>query len=223
MSKERKPKLEDEPNRSFWSTVKEWLIAIAIALTWAGALMGSIMLGIDQKIFGTVTFAVMMLTFAFFLRGPSPKKKRKKATSSQTPPPDARQSLLLDARAHMRFLGQTHPKLPDAPSEYVRKLHGHARNILKIADNPLFETTSILRFFTYYLPQTENLVNTRLRFSGQMTQMRQDEIDETLKRLVDAFAAFEATARAPELKSVELDLRLLDQALDAEFDREPVS
>jgi hypothetical protein len=132
---------------------------------------------------------------------------------------DARQRLIIEAYRQTGVLGRARAKLPAEIATHVDTLHGHAKAILKIIDNKLSETTPILRYFTYYLPETANLVTARLKLSPQLAQDQIDEIDQTLQRLIEAFAAFEAAARAPDMKSVDLDIKLLDQALQSELDQ----
>jgi hypothetical protein len=73
--------------------------------------------------------------------------------------------------------------------------------------------TPILRFFTYYLPATADLVSDRLKLEAHAGQARLQEIDHTLGRLQEAFASFERAVVEPDLASVDLDMELLDRAL----------
>jgi hypothetical protein len=168
------------------------------------------------SIFGFLTF----LFFASFLPKMmhDTKKEVAQAAALAQANMDARQKLIVEAYHHAGVLARARAKLPDLVSATVEKLHAHTKAILKIIGTNWHEVTPIVRFFTYYLPETTHLVTARLSLSPQMNAERLNEIDATLARLVEAFAAFEAAARAPDLESIDLDIRLLDQALKTEID-----
>ena len=128
----------------------------------------------------------------------------KSRASGQSPPDDPRVNLLVEAHHHAATLAAVVPNLPLAVGQIV-------------TDAPE-KLPPVLRFFTYYLPSTADLVMDRIKLAPHAGSARLTEIDQTLGRLVDAFKGFEQAVLSPDLQSVDLDIALLDDALDADFE-----
>ena len=86
-----------------------------------------------------------------------------------------------------------------------------------VTDEPA-KLSSVLRFFTYYLPSTADLVSDRIKLANLAGNQRLVEIDHTLARLQEAFTGFKAAIIKPDLHSVDIDISLLDEALDADLE-----
>ncbi len=130
---------------------------------------------------------------------------------------DPRVDLLVEAHQHVATIGATRTQVPLPIGETIHILHAHAQAILEgVSAQPALLNAN-LRFFTYYLPSTADLVMDRIKLAPYAGAPRLTEIDQTLERLVQAFAGFEAAVRAPDLYSVDLDIELLDQSLDADL------
>jgi 5-bromo-4-chloroindolyl phosphate hydrolysis protein len=131
---------------------------------------------------------------------------------------DPRVELILEAHQHVATLSSARSKVPFALITSIDRLHDHAKVIINTVSTQPERLNSALRFFTYYLPSTVDLVEDRLKLASQAGEARLGEIDQTLVRLVEAFAGFEAAVSAPDLESVDLDMQLIDNALDADLD-----
>jgi hypothetical protein len=132
--------------------------------------------------------------------------------------PDPRVDLLVEAHQHAATLAAAQVQMPLAIGEIVNALHRHALAIIDEVSNEPAKLTPVLRFFTYYLPSTADLVMDRIKLAPHAGSARLAEIDQTLTRLVEAFAGFQAAVLAPDLQSVDLDVELLDQALNADLE-----
>ena len=132
--------------------------------------------------------------------------------------PDPRVDLLVEAHQHAATLAAAQSQMPLTIGETIHRLHGHAQVIIEAVTRQPEKLTPVLRFFTYYLPSTADLVMDRIKLAPHAGSTRLQEIDQTLARLVEAFAGFEKAVRAPDLQSVDLDVELLDQALDADLE-----
>jgi hypothetical protein len=108
--------------------------------------------------------------------------------------------------------------MPIAIGETVSVLHRHALAIIDGVSSEPQKLTPVLRFFTYYLPSTADLVMDRIKLAPHAGSARLAEIDQTLMRLVEAFDGFQNAVLAPDLQSVDLDVELLDQALNADLE-----
>lgn len=142
----------------------------------------------------------------------------KSRASGQSPPDDPRVNLLVEAHHHAATLAAVVPNLPLAVGQIVTDLNRHARLIIEAVSNAPEKLPPVLRFFTYYLPSTADLVMDRIKLAPHAGSARLTEIDQTLGRLVDAFKGFEQAVLSPDLQSVDLDIALLDDALDADFE-----
>lgn len=131
---------------------------------------------------------------------------------------DPRVDLLVEAHQNAAMLAAAQTQMPLAIGETVHLLHRHAQAIIEAVTRQPEKLTPVLRFFTYYLPSTADLVMDRIKLAPHAGSTRLQEIDQTLARLVEAFAGFEKAVRAPDLQSVDLDVELLDQALDADLE-----
>jgi hypothetical protein len=77
--------------------------------------------------------------------------------------------------------------------------------------------SDVQRLFTYYLPATADLLATRGAIAGTSEAGRLSEIDTMIGKLDLAYDDFAARLSGHDARSLELDLRLLDQAIDQEF------
>lgn len=77
--------------------------------------------------------------------------------------------------------------------------------------------SDVQRLFTYYLPATADLLSARGAIAGSGDTKRLDEIDTMIGKLESAFTDFGERLQGHDARSLEIDMRLLDQALDQEF------
>lgn len=131
---------------------------------------------------------------------------------------DPRVELLVEAHQHVATLASARGDVPLALGETVNCLHDDATAIIAAVTEQPEKLSAVLRFFTYYLPSTADLVTDRLKLASHAGTARLNEIDQTLARLTEAFAGFKAAVLAPDLASVDIDISLLDDALDAELE-----
>lgn len=130
---------------------------------------------------------------------------------------DPRVELLVEAHQHAATIAGASAHVPLPISQSLDTLYQHAQAIIDGVSLHPEKLTPVLRFFTYYLPSTADLVTDRVTLAPHAGSARLAEIDQTLIRLVEAFAGFEAAVRAPDLASVDLDVELLEQALNADL------
>jgi 5-bromo-4-chloroindolyl phosphate hydrolysis protein len=131
---------------------------------------------------------------------------------------DPRVTLLVEAHQHVESLSDAGGQLPSHLTSLVEKLASDGDAITQAVTTDPSKLGPIMRFFTYYLPATSDLVDDRLKLADHAGAARLAEIDATLARLGDAFGAFRAAVLGCELQSVDLDISLLDDALDADLE-----
>jgi hypothetical protein len=130
---------------------------------------------------------------------------------------DPRVDLLVEAHQHIATLVAAQGEMPLEIGHIVHSLRKHARAILDEVTGHPQKLSHVLRFFTYYLPSTADLVKDRVKLAPHAGSARLAEIDQTLARLLEAFSGFQGAVLAPDLESVDLDVELLDQALTADL------
>jgi hypothetical protein len=86
---------------------------------------------------------------------------------------------------------------------------------LKAAPEKLAE---VQRLFTYYLPEVSNLLDVRAKLIERGETKGVTEIETILDRTELAFDRFAARMHLSDIRELEIDLRMLDQALAAEFE-----
>jgi hypothetical protein len=77
--------------------------------------------------------------------------------------------------------------------------------------------SDVQRLFTYYLPATADLLAARGALVGGGDSARLAEIDKMIGKLDLAYTDFADRLKGHDARSLEIDLRLLDQALNDEF------
>jgi hypothetical protein len=88
--------------------------------------------------------------------------------------------------------------------------------IAELKDEPkkLFE---VQRLFTYYLPEVAKMLEARQQMVDLGETERVREIDAILERIENAFSQFAKRMHAADIAALDIDLKLLDQSLAAEF------
>jgi hypothetical protein len=134
------------------------------------------------------------------------------------PSDDPRIDLLVEAHQHVQTLSEAKANMPLAVAAMIHQLALDAGVIINAVTEEPSKLTPVLRFFTYYLPSTADLASDRVKLAAHAGDARLQEIDHTLARLTEAFAGFKAAVIQPELASVDIDISLLDDALDADLE-----
>jgi 5-bromo-4-chloroindolyl phosphate hydrolysis protein len=140
------------------------------------------------------------------------------ASRGTLPSEDPRVDLLVEAHQHLASLTSAYTSLPTPLQPIVAKLASDGGVITEAVTQAPEKLSAVLRFFTYYLPATADLVSDRLKLADHAGLSRLAEIDATLVRLGEAFDAFRVAVLEPDLTSVDLDITLLDDALDADLE-----
>jgi hypothetical protein len=76
----------------------------------------------------------------------------------------------------------------------------------------------VQRLFTYYLPEVGKLLEARLHMQAVGESERVAEIEAILDRIETAFQQFAARMHQADIRALDIDLKLLDQSLAAEFE-----
>ncbi|WP_085337976.1 5-bromo-4-chloroindolyl phosphate hydrolysis family protein [Aquidulcibacter paucihalophilus] len=192
-----------------------WVIfgSLAASLAIGGALLVELRSG-------PIVAGLVALSLYGFLTVALPKLIQRKVIPDEPSPPeldpddsDPRHALMVEAHQHILAIRAAIPAVPLPVAQVLDALVRHGLTILDTVASQPEKLNPILRFFTYYLPATADLVSDRLKLEAHAGQARLAEIDHTLGRLQEAFASFERAVVEPDLASVDLDIELLDRAL----------
>ena len=192
-----------------------WVIfgSLAASLAIGGALLVELRSG-------PIVAGLVALSLYGFLTVALPKLIQRKVIPDEPSPPeldpddsDPRHALMVEAHQHILAIRAAIPAVPLPVGQVLDALVRHGLTILDTVASQPEKLNPILRFFTYYLPATADLVSDRLKLEAHAGQARLAEIDHTLGRLQEAFASFERAVVEPDLASVDLDIELLDRAL----------
>lgn len=119
---------------------------------------------------------------------------------------DQRDQLTAAASAADGALGDNLRRIDTASKQVVSALQKDGSNLAHVQ-----------RMFTYYLPSAAELLKARRNVVGSGNSAHLAEIDGMFARLAVAFEDFVARINGTDMRSLEIDLRLLEQSLDAEF------
>ena len=104
-----------------------------------------------------------------------------------------------------------------ALGERLRNMVNKVREVEVGLESDPSRLSDVQRLFTYYLPATADLLGARGAVVRSGEPARLAEIDTMIGKLDLAYSDFAERLKGHDARSLEIDLRLLDRALDEEF------
>ncbi len=101
--------------------------------------------------------------------------------------------------------------------ENLRSMTGNITNIENGLIKAPNQLSNVQRLFTYYIPATADLLNARGVAVNNNDEAKITEIDSMVARLKLAFDDYLLRLNGQDKKSVDIDLKLLEQSLAQEF------
>lgn len=105
----------------------------------------------------------------------------------------------------------------DALGARLRNMVARVKEVVAGLEADPSRLSDVQRLFTYYLPATADLLSARGALAGTSDAPRLAEIDTMIGKLDLAYDDFAARLSGHDARTLDLDLRLLDQAIDQEF------
>jgi hypothetical protein len=108
-----------------------------------------------------------------------------------------------------------------ATGERGERLRRMVANVRKVADGLKADPSKlndVQRLFTYYLPATSDLLAAVGAVTASGDTARAAEIDAMIGKLDEAYGDFAERIDGHDARSLAIDLRMLEQSLDQEFD-----
>lgn len=198
--------------RGGWLSV---VVALALAASVGGILLAELRTG--PLVAAGVALAAYFLVHNGLERAlPRRRDMLESSPGVEASAEDAIVALLADAELAATRLDAMGKAARGKTSLTLRELARLSRSVAALVMQDPNRLDSVMRLFTYYLPAAADLAEDRARLTGSAGQGRLSEIDHTLDRLAVAFASFERAALEPDLRDVDIDLRLIDQALSSD-------
>ena len=125
--------------------------------------------------------------------------------------------IIKDAAEDIEHLRAASTTASDDLGIHLRNMVSNVEKVQKGLEEDPNKLSQVQRLFTYYLPSTTDLLKARGRAAAIGDTKKLAEIDAMIDRLEDAFEDFAARINGEDARSVEIDIRLLDQSLAQEF------
>lgn len=133
------------------------------------------------------------------------------------PPPQMHLKILDDAQNYVEQIKSAANvatgQLGASLREMVNSLEKAKMALLKAPE----KLSQIQRLFTYYTPETANLLVARGKAASSGDAQRLGEIDEMLGKLEIAFSQFNSKMDGDDGRSADIDMKLLSQSLEQDF------
>lgn len=133
------------------------------------------------------------------------------------PPPEMHVKILDDAQNYIEQIKSAANvatgQLGASLREMVNSLEKAKMALLKAPE----KLSQIQRLFTYYTPETANLLVARGKAASAGDAQRLGEIDEMLGKLEIAFSQFNSKMDGDDGRSTDIDMKLLSQSLEQDF------
>ncbi len=107
-----------------------------------------------------------------------------------------------------------------ASGELLANLQKIVQNSEKIEQDLLREPhklSEVQRIFTYYIPATQDLVFARAKAVSANDATKLVEIDNMMARLAQAFEDFARKMHGEDARSIDIDIKLLEQSLQEDL------
>jgi hypothetical protein len=101
--------------------------------------------------------------------------------------------------------------------ERLRRINDTVDQIARALEADPSRLSDVQRVFTYYLPSAADLIAARGSLVAKGDAARVAEVDSMIGKLDVAFADFLKKVHGRDPRTIDIDIRLLEQALDQEF------
>jgi hypothetical protein len=125
--------------------------------------------------------------------------------------------VIADASSHRARLEAAASVADGELGSRLRNMAAKVREVEAGLEADLSRLSDVQRLFTYYLPATADLLQARGALAGSNNAARLAEIDAMIGKLDVAYTDFADRLKGHDARSLEIDLKLLDRALDEEF------
>jgi hypothetical protein len=147
--------------------------------------------------------------------------------ASEPPAQPARAAARVPAGLHGKVIGdaaQARAALASAAAvasgelgERLRRINDTVDQIARALEADPSRLPDVQRVFTYYLPSAADLIAARGSLVAKGDAARVAEVDSMIGKLDVAFADFLEKVHGRDPRTIDIDIRLLEQALDQEF------
>jgi hypothetical protein len=151
-------------------------------------------------------------------RGFQARRGGEPVATPSAPPPLLHRRIIADAKIAKAQLEAAASVGDGALGAHLRKMVAKVAEVEAGLEMDASRLADVQRLFTYYLPATATLLSARGAALCANDLGRLAEIDRMIAKLDVAYTDFAARLKGHDVRSLEIDLRLLDRSLDEEFD-----
>jgi phage shock protein PspC (stress-responsive transcriptional regulator) len=170
--------------------------------------------------FIVLLWILVTLVLAFIVPVVASSKQRQKFEAEkewmlQTEP---HRAPLMRADNQLRIFQRARNMLPKGLNETLDALMDHATAILNCVDADPKQLDAVKPFLDDVLPACTKLVNERVKGLSSASKERRAELDREIKDYVEIFAAHQAKVEMPGVSDIEIDIKLLKDAMKADVE-----
>ena len=216
---------EEEHNFGQWKYVAEWLISpkgigtiVIFSIIWAiTEFTPEVALGLG------IGLIAMAIRYAH-RRGKQEKEfllfSQQENHTTSVPPiqpepqdPEIHKRIIEDANPDFNEIRAASAVASGAVGENLRSIVKNAEMIQHELLRDSSKLSEVQRVFTYYIPATADLLTARGKAIISNDETKTHEIDNMIARLEAAFSDFAARMHGEDVRSIDIDIKLLDQSL----------
>lgn len=216
-------KHEDDGNLGQWKYVKEWLSSPK----GIGMIVGFSILALileNPWVFFGLTMAIIGAATSYARKKSAQEqefmlyKQQMGATSVPAVQPEPQ-----NVETHIKVIDDAKPEFNEikaAAAVASGAVGENLRSIVKNAEIMQHELlrdasklSEVQRVFTYYIPATADLLSARGKAVSNNDDAKTLDIDNMIARLEAAFRDFAARLHGEDVRSIDIDIKMLDQSL----------
>jgi hypothetical protein len=213
---------EDDGNLGQWKYVKEWLTSPKGIGMVVGFSILALMLENPWVFFG-LTMGIIGAATSYARKRSAQEQEfmlyKHQTTTSVPPtqpevqPPEIHKKVIEDAKPDFNEIRAASAVAMGAVGENLRSIVKNAEIMQHELLRDSSKLSEVQRVFTYYIPATADLLTARGKAIANNDEAKALDIDNMIARLEAAFRDFAARLHGEDVRSIDIDIKLLDQSL----------
>lgn len=196
--------------------------AVTVAGVFAALTPPILRLGFDQPLWLALTAAFVEFVAIWLLLKPGPEPGRLDAGAIASGRGDTARALIADGEAALNRLREAPRAIRDQlMREEIRLLVMKAERVLREVRGDPDRVMAVRRMLTFYLPNAASVAEgwRVLESKSEPAPERVRQTRETMAQLNDAFTRFADDLHEPQMQTLDLDLKVLNDALKTDLEK----
>ena len=214
---------DDEHNLGQWKYVKEWLISPKGIGMIVGFSIIAIMIENPWVFFG-LTMGIIGAATSYARKRSAQEQEfmlyKYSQNTTSVPPiqpepedPAIHKKVIEDAKPDFNEIRAAAAVASGSVGENLRSIVKNAEIMQHELLRDASKLSEVQRVFTYYIPATADLLTARGKAMIGNDEAKTHDIDNMIARLEAAFRDFAARMHGEDVRSIDIDIKLLDQSL----------